>query len=342
MRHIFRAYGLIIDSDHCIQGLSVETGTVAHADFAVALGAMPGWTTDALALPMTSQRVRPAELIPGDPTFTVSEYDNGRFFQLAYGDGTRFVVDRDGTRLWGEPGPGLSHDDLCVYLLGPVMGFVFRQRGLTCLHASALTIHRRAIALVGEAGAGKSTTAAALALRGWPVLCEDVCALERIDNQYQVRPAYPRICLWPDSVDFLFSSRDALPLIVNGWDKCFLALDGSRAQFANNPLPLAAIFLLARRTDAEFAPRLESVSQREAVLHLVQNTHMNWLLSAEQRAAEFDVLTSLMSSIECFRLFPSTDPARLPALAELIEAQTLRVLGDNGYPAIGGAAPSNV
>jgi hypothetical protein len=341
VRYIYCSYGLTIESDQYIQGLCAMSVEVPSPDLACVLGSKPTWVRDALDLPVVSARVRPSELLPGDPTFTVSECENGRFFQLAYGDGTRFVLNRGATRLWGEPGPGLSHDDLCVYLLGPVMGFILRHRGLTCLHASALTIHGRAIALVGEAGVGKSTTVAALALRGWPVLCEDVCALERVDRLFQVRPGYPRICLWPDSVDFLFSSADALPLIVKGWDKRFLALDGSRAQFATNSAQLTAIFLLAGRTETDSAPSLENISQREAVLELVQNTYMNWLLSVEQRAAEFDVLTSLMPSVECFRIFPSADPARLPALAELIETEALRVLGKNSYP-VPGAAPSNV
>jgi len=342
VRYIYRTYSLTLESDRSIQALSALSGSVASADLVCALEAMPDWARDALALPLTSYRVRPSELIaPGDAAFTVSEYQGGLFFQLAYGDGTRFVIERNVTRLWGEPGPGLTHDDVCVYLLGPVMGFVLRQRGLTCLHASALTIQGRAIALVGEAGAGKSTTAAALAIRGWPVLCEDVCGLDRADRQFMVRPAYPRVCLWPDSVDFLFSSRDALPLIVNGWEKRFLALDDARARFASSSTPLAAIFLLAGRTDEASAPRLEPLARRDAVLQLVQNTYMNWLLSSEQRAAEFDVLTSLVSATECFRLFPSTDPARLPALVELIEKQTLRVPAGNRYPAVDGTS-SNV
>ena len=250
-------------------------------------------------------------------------------------------MDRGATRIWGEPGPGLCHDDLCVYLLGPIMGFVLQQRGNTTLHASALSFRGRAIALVGEAGAGKSTTAAALALRGWPVLCEDVCALELISGKYQVLPAYPRVCLWPDSVDFLFSSREALPLIVRGWEKRFLALDGTRAEFASTCSPLAAIFLLAARSDQEAAPRIEPISQREALLQLVQNTYMNWYLDRRQRAAEFDSLTRVVSSLECFRLIPSTDPARLPALAEIIEKQTSRLVCLNPGAAQG-AASSNV
>ncbi len=322
MRYIYRSYGLSVESDRSIQALSAISGTVPAPDLTCSLGPMPAWARGALVLPMTSARMRPTELLPGDETFTVSEYDAGRFFHLAYGDGTRFLLDRNATRLWGESGPGLSHDDLCVYLVGPVMGFILRQRGLTCLHASAVTIQGRAIALVGSAGAGKSTT-------------------QLLGDQFLIRPGYPRVCLWPDSVDFLFSSADALPLIVKGWEKRFLELDGSRAHFANSCVPLSAVFLLAGREDSDSAPRLERLAQREAVLHLVANTYMNWLLSQDQRAAEFDVLTSLMSSVECFRVCPSTDPARLPALAELIESQALRVVSQYTQPALG-AAPGNV
>jgi hypothetical protein len=341
VRNLYRTYGLTVESDRLIQALSAVPGEVPSVDLTYFLGPTPVWAHNALALPLTSSKARPNELLPGDATFTVAEHGGGCFFHLSYGDGTHFVIDQYATRLWGESGPGLSFDDLCVYLVGPVMGFVLRQRGLTCLHASALTIRGRAFVLVGEAGAGKSTTAAALALRGWPVLCEDVCALDPVGRQYQVRPGYPRICLWSDSVDFLFASREALPLIVDGWDKRFLALDNARAHFASNGAPLVAVFILGGRVNEDSAPRLELLPPREAVLHLVANTYMNWLLSAEQRGAEFDVLTSLMSSVECFRVFPSTDPARIPDLAELIETQALHILGDRPQPVLG-VARSNV
>jgi hypothetical protein len=244
-------------------------------------------------------------------------------------------MDCAATRIWGEPGPNLSYDDLCIYLLGPVMGFVLRQRGTVTLHASSLSIHGRALALVGEAGAGKSTTAAALALRGWPVLGEDVCALAESAGQYQVLPGYPRVCLWPDSVDFLFSSRDALPLMVAGWEKRFLSLDGSRAQFASSSAPLAAIFFLAERSNQDAAPSVELISQREALLLLVRNTYMNWYLDRRQRAEEFDVLSRLVSSIDCFQVIPSNDPLRLPMLAELIENRASRSFDSRPDPALG-------
>jgi hypothetical protein len=167
------------------------------------------------------------------------------------------------------------------------------------------------------------------------VLGEDVCALAECPGHYQVLPAYPRVCLWPDSVDFLFASREALPLMVKGWEKRFLPLDGSRAKFASGALPVAAIFFLEQRSSEDRAPYLEPLSQREALLRLVQNTYMNWYLDRRQRAEEFDVLSRVLSSLECFRLIPNADSSRLPELAELIEEQARHVCATTSSPTLG-------
>ncbi len=192
LRPTYRTYGLTIESDLPVTGLHPLAMDTQSPDIRLYFAALPAWAAQALLLPITAVRVRPSALLPGDGSFTVSEFAGRRFFQLTYSDGTRFLMDQGATRIWGEPGLKLSYDDLCIYLLGPVMGFVLRQRGTVTLHASSLVFHGRAVALVGEAGAGKSTTAAALALRGWPVLAEDVCALADAGAHYQVLPGYPR------------------------------------------------------------------------------------------------------------------------------------------------------
>ncbi|HVO58619.1 MAG TPA: hypothetical protein VMT51_13085 [Dongiaceae bacterium] len=327
MKHSYRTYGLTLQSDLPLTGLSALPDRPAPADLSVELSGMPAWACEAYALPVTRVRARPEAFALGEPGFSLTEYEDGRYLQLSYADGTRFLLDDAATRLWGESGPGLSHDDLCVYLLGPVMGFIARRRGKTPLHASAVSIQGSAVAFFGEAGAGKSTTAAALALRGWPVLSEDVCIVESEGAHFSVVPGYPRVCLWPDSVQMLLQRPDALPLIVQGWEKRYLPLDGARAGFAKESAPLSAIFLLGNRENS--APRIESLSQREAILYLVQHTYMNWLLDPVQRAAEFDELASLVASVVCFRVTPSEDPALLPGMIDLIEAHAQRLFAQS-------------
>src|SRR6185437_2076265 len=102
---------------------------------------------------------------------------------------------------WREP---LTLEDTSTYLLGPVMGFVMLLRGVVCLHASAVAIGEGAIALVGPAGSGKSTTAAAFAERGYRVLAEDVVTLDDRGYRFLLQPGYPCIRLWPAAVKALY------------------------------------------------------------------------------------------------------------------------------------------
>jgi hypothetical protein len=126
--------------------------------------------------------------------------------------------------------------------------------------------------------------------------------------------------------------------MVPGREKRFLSPNGFIARFASSPAAFAAIFFLSERSTGERAPYVESISQREALLQLVQNTYMNWYLDRRQRADDFEVSTSLVFSIECCRLIPSSDPGGLPALAKLIERHVLRLLDSPRGSSVGVAS----
>ncbi len=319
MIYEYTAYGLSLRSDIAIPGLQPGKSSGAFPPVQFSAQSKPNWALEADALVSHVIHALPAEPESADPTFVVRQFGEAQFFQLAYGDGTEFLVDGCGNRVWGAFVAPLTVEDLATYFLGPVMGFILRRRGMTPLHASAVGIGDFAVAISGAAGTGKSTTAAALALRGKPVLCEDIAALEELAEGFFVRPGYPRVCLWPDAAGKLFGETSALPNLTPTWDKKFLALDGGRANFENRTLPLQAVYLFGHRVCEEDAPRLEEISVREALLGLVQNTYMNALLTREQRAAEFELLSRLVTSVPCKRVIPHQDHRRIAALCELLE-----------------------
>jgi hypothetical protein len=137
---------------------------------------------------------------------------------------------------------------------------------------------------------------------------------------FQVEPGYPRICLWPDAVRDLLGQPDALPRLTPSWEKCFLPLDGNNASFEGRRKPLGAVYMLAPRAAEANAPRIEEVGPREALLELVQNTYMNWLLDRDQRAAEFDALSKLVTQVPVRRIVPHADSGRIGELCDLILA----------------------
>jgi len=131
-----------------------------------------------------------------------------------------------------------------------------------------------------------------------------------------VRPAYPRIRLWPDSVEFLFGSPEALPRITPTWEKRFLNLAGAQYRFGRDPLPLGGIYLIGERVDG--APRIETIPPRAALMHLVRETYTTRLIGRELRASEFDVLGRLVTRIPIRRLCVSTDAFRIDDAVDLV------------------------
>lgn len=206
------------------------------------------------------------------------------------------------------------------------MGFLLRRRHVTCLHASAVEIRNQAVLFSGHAGYGKSTTAAALALRGVPVLTDDISPLQLTKGYYWVIPGYPRVCLWPDTVAKLLGHEDCLPRLIPTWEKRYLPLDGMRAKFGSQEKRVGLIYLFGERSSATNAPRIEEMGRKEALLALVQNTYMNWLIDREQRAEEFDALSRLVQQIPVRRVVAHTDGEKLAALCECIFEDSEKVL----------------
>ena len=230
MNYSYRAYGLGFVSSVKLDALEPALTRASAYDFQFQNGTQPEWARFGTSLPGCVLSHLPESHDIPDPSFVLTEHGKAECYQLAYSDGTRFIVDGPGERIWGTFQPPLTLDDLATYFLGPVMGFLLRLRQITSLHASCVELAGQGIALCGEAGFGKSTTAAALALRGLSVLSEDIVPLRASSEGFRAVPGYPRVCLWPDSVSNLLGSAQALPLLTPVWEERFLALDRNSRQ----------------------------------------------------------------------------------------------------------------
>ena len=267
--------------------------------------------------------------LPGEPNLRVGVLPGGNYFGFFYRDEVRFAVERQGREIWGDWPENYTLEDACTYLLGPVLGFVLRLRGVTCLHASAVAVDGQAIALVGSPGAGKSTIAAAFAQCGFSIIADDVVALAEDGRNFQVQPGYPRLNLWSDSVRALFGSDEALPRITPTWDKRYLALGDNGLGFTANPLPLGAIYVLGTREGDLTTPVIDDIVGSNALRDLVTNTYVNYLLDREMRSREFDVLTRLVVRMPIRRVRAPADYSAVLGLLEAIAKDARRVMARN-------------
>jgi hypothetical protein len=301
----YSVFGLSVRSSAPIPGLTPSLVSEGYPDVELHLGSSvhdpeKQHSTYAESLVYTSPYTGPSETA----ALQIFRNDERGLVHLAYFDGMQFWIDRNGTEIWASWPITSSVEEAATYLLGPVLGLLLRFRGVTCLHASAVAIENSAIAFVGAEGAGKSTTAAAFAGGGYGVVSDDVVALVERGGDFWVSPAYPHVCLWPESVEMLYGSADALPPFVPNWDKRRLSFENGGARFENGALPLRAIYLLDEIRD-EPGPHVEAVTAQTGFLSLVANSYATNMLDTEMRANEFRTLSSLLTKIPLRRLFTS-------------------------------------
>jgi hypothetical protein len=314
----YRLFGLDVQSDQTIPGLPPATGG-AGAPIDVVLNPEGPWAE--LVVEATAgralERFEHARGEGEDPRVFASE--NASLFSYAYDDGTEFLIDLAADRVWGKTPEGQTLDDTAVYLIGPVLGFIARSRGVLCLHASAVTLGGGAVAFVGPAGAGKSTLAAAFATAGVPVLTDDIAALTPGDGGYAVEPGSSFLRLWPQSTS-VTAAEGELPRLAADWDKRYVDLTERPYSFAAEPAPLGTIYLL--RDSAGAPPSVRDISEPEAVLSLVGNTYANYMLTPDQRAHELRSLSRLVSRVDVRVLRLPDDLAVLPAVMDVVRADT--------------------
>ena len=307
------AFGLQISSNLAIPTLPPVVAA-GHTDVVVYLGDLPSWLPD--VMPTGKIRILgPGFDAFGNPTRILWELNSGSHFYYRYQDGTEFVLDSAGTNVWARWPDTLSLEDTATYLLGPIFGFLLRLRGYVCLHASAVSFQDHVAAFLGPAGEGKSTLAAAFAELGFAVVSDDVTLLVDRSDQFLVTPAYPCVRLWSDSASGLYGNAANLPLLTPNWDKLYLDVSKNGYRFQGQTLPLAAIYLLERRTDG---PSVHELSANEKIIALVGNSYGNFLLDREMRKSEFDVVTRLISRVPVRRLTYPSDIKSLTDTCDLV------------------------
>jgi hypothetical protein len=312
-------YGLFLSANLPIPSLPVFRGS-PNPEIKIHLKVSSGVSSSIFSANPRFSYVSPILNDDGHPIVRVGELGD-HFFCFFYGSGARFAVRRDGREIWADGPEDYAVEDLATYLVGPVMGFVLRLLGILPLHACAIAVEDRAIALVGSQGAGKSTTAAAFAKMGFAILSEDVVAVREEGKRHMVQPGYPRVNLWPESAEAIFGCVHGLPPVTPTWGKHFLALNDTQHRFQNKPLELAATFILRDRVPGGPKPRVEKIAPSSAMTLLVANTYVNYLLDAAMRRTEFVQIGHLLRKTPVYQVWPPDDPSRVYELCEAISAE---------------------
>jgi hypothetical protein len=306
---VVRIHGLAIQAGFALPGLAARDAGSPDVELEL---------VDRLPPPVAA-RLRYRAGTADDPGSRVEIVDDasGRT-SFRYGDGTAVDVVHLSrpARIRAAIAPGQTLEDLTAYLYGPVLGFLLRAWGRLALHASCIRIGDSAVLVAGDSGAGKSTTAAALAARGMAVISDDLTALSTHEGRLLAWPAFDHLRLWPDAAEDVLHVGRALDRITPTWEKRRFPLVGGA--FADEPCAVSAIVVLRPR-----AARRRAVSRpiapARALLTLATLTYANYLLDPRMRATELSQLGALVRAVPVHSLAPPSGRAGLDALCDAVQ-----------------------
>lgn len=295
-------FGWRVRTDIALPECAPWTGDARPPDLRITIGAVPPLLTDAEHL---------------SPLLQVNSNREARLVI----DGVATFWLRSECEIVIDPQIHADRPDVRTFLYGTILGLLCHSRGLFPLHASCVVVDRRTIAVSGASGAGKSTLAAALVRRGHRMVADDICAIDPFaTGGPMVRPAFPRVKLWQDSLNAINVAAQGLEANRFGQQKYNLRF-GDVAQFQADPLPLNSIYLLEPaaapimgRADIE---RLALVRAATGVHEHIyrRRTALHWGGAAEL----FKMVGHIVGTVPVHRLTRGHDLATLDDLVRRLE-----------------------
>jgi hypothetical protein len=227
--------------------------------------------------------------------------DNNYFYHIK---GTCRYYVSNGCEIKICPDPGIDDRSVRIFLLGSVIAALLLQRNMFPLHVSAILKDQKLILFTGESGAGKSTTLAQLALKGYHVFTDDICVLKHEISQsgepvIDAYASYPMIKLWKDSAIRLNNNTYA------GQD--FNVRPGMEKyghfffdEFNTNAYPVSKIFVLTKSELPNDEPierltGLRAFKELQITIYRKHQLHNNQLL-----ALYFKLINQLISRCEIY------------------------------------------
>ncbi len=201
-------------------------------------------------------RVEFQDLPPAVETDCLASYFGGALawyrqeegFLLRVRDRFRLHVHERGERI-GVDAPPEHHAEAATYVLGMGLGLCSAIRGYLSLHAAAVDLEDRRVALLAPSGTGKSTTLWAL-LEAGGLFANDDAVPVRLEHGRAI--AVPAVSLYPkvgrELLDRYGVDGGGMPEVGNGRDKWWYPVPPERR--AVQAAPLAAVFALQPRPEA--------------------------------------------------------------------------------------------
>jgi hypothetical protein len=239
--------------------------------------------------------------------------------------GTRFLLHIPGVaRFMLEEGRSIvfapdsedNLDDVPIFVIGSALGVLLHQRGQIVLHASAVRVNGKAVLFCGAAGAGKSTLAAALAQRGYPLVNDDACSVSvEAGVAPRLHPDGRQLKLWAQAIDQLELAPARGERVRAKIEKFYV----TPSEVFTEPLPLGAVYML-REARPPHVPGIDRPNVVDAALLLRRNAYRPRLIRQfNQRDNYFRAAADIANAAGIFHLTRALEFTKMPDVIGWLE-----------------------
>jgi hypothetical protein len=289
-RHRARAFGLEIDASFPVPGLAASTDRPSGPETRVDLVPedeldrdWPAGEARRVLEERFDDETEPARTIDVHPSVGYRLF--ARHFGLA-----RITPDGGGV-VCAPPGP--AGWDWQRFLVGRILPWAAVLRGYEAFHASAVAIRGRAVAFVGESGAGKTSLALRLVAGGAEFMTDDVLAVEANGNGVRGHAGAGIASVRPAEREVIPAATwEGLGTVLGHSGKTYVALP-----VAEGPRPLAAVYFL-RTGDGARIEALPKLDPRR----LLASTFVLGIQTPERLRNQLDVCAAIAGGVPAFDL----------------------------------------
>ncbi|HEX2394650.1 MAG TPA: hypothetical protein VHI78_04850 [Bacteroidales bacterium] len=161
-----------------------------------------------------------------------------------------------------------TDSDVSSCLTGICFGAVLHQRKLLPIHASTVIINNKCLVFAGVSGAGKTTTTVAMIKAGGTLVADDVSVIDFSGAKPSVRPAFPAVKIWADSLSHLGIPVKGLVPVRGEIQKYYLPVE----RFSGKPAAIDHLIILNKNNVPDFA--FESIRGAEKFRLIKKYTYL--------------------------------------------------------------------
>ncbi len=219
-----------------------------------------------------------------------------------------------------EPYNNSAQSTIRLFLLSNAMAALLVQRNQILLHSSAIIYENEIILFMGESGAGKSSIAAELSKRGYPIFSDDICVLQPIhkeDKSVYAMASYPMMKLWDDTINALdddqFEKKHKLRPKADKYGHFF------HESFVTNAYPIKKIFILNPNLESsDYTAR--KISGLEAFELVGKNTYRSqFIMENNLQKLHMEIISGLILRAEIMVLGRPKDSSTIEKFTDFTE-----------------------